>query len=559
MLKSKLVWLISGGAVAVATVVTAVVLLSGNNKYLSAIPEDALAVVRIDPVSFFKAAETTPNDIMERLDITPEELKEKMDMEDVDIELENVGIDWSEPAYMFVTKDKLTAMTFAVSDKDNLTETFKKLEDENSALEVTEQKEYMLVSEHDNPLIAYNDDALVFLTLMPGRYDASDNKRFLRKCLDRVNDGEDYSPIVKNMEDEEAILAAYVDFGVALDEMSDSEKEKMEKALRESPMKGIKVEKLGFYSSIVAEDNKLVWSAKLETTDENTREKLDKLYEKAPTISGELNKSIPTSALLWGMANADMKEFVKGFEKAGLEMDDFQRHFGVDLRSIEGEVAFAGGYKKGEKLPWAVLFGKTKGTFFTDADKFAQNFGSHYGAIEDGSNQYQLGKRPYSSYDNYDYYGYGYGYDDYDYGYADSVAYSSPADPELEVSNEGAFGTKKGVSYFSFPNYNKDIFSSNSNKLVQTAGDDLKNYIAYFSFDVKKACDLLVEELKDKGSRSEREEIVPAVKFFGESISAANAYVAKDGRIVLEVVSATSDSPLKVLVDKFIEEYKDKI
>ena len=142
----KKIFIFSLPVVAVAALVAYLVFGRSSATYLSALPKDARALVRVDLPACFEEAQLT----------SAEQLQFVQHFMPVD-GLEHVGLDWHQPLFAFISQQGNIGFLAAVSEPDDLSRLCVQLYEQGRAGEPTLQRGLTWVVVEQQWLLAFDD------------------------------------------------------------------------------------------------------------------------------------------------------------------------------------------------------------------------------------------------------------------------------------------------------------------------------------------------------------------------------------------------------------------
>lgn len=152
MTKKNIIIASVGGIITIAVIVLCLVCCGGKkNSYCSVIPQDAISLVKVDGASFLHKHD---------IDLTP--LISFFGGEDAAKQLQNCGIDYVKPVYLFYTDKSMAGAALAVNDQEALIST---LNNYASLLggKVTKKQNYNWMELNDI-IIVFDDTKLLALS-----------------------------------------------------------------------------------------------------------------------------------------------------------------------------------------------------------------------------------------------------------------------------------------------------------------------------------------------------------------------------------------------------------
>ena len=291
--KKKLILLTSGAIIItlVAIAITFFALRKSNKAYLNALPQDALALARLDVKTLLDEAKLTKEETAEIL--------QRYSLPEGNAT--DIGLDLARPVYGFAAKDGNFGLLAAVADADDFTAWCEGMAAKGRASAVTRQRGYSWVVVEEKWLMAFDDDKAVAMGPAVGA--AQDQLRTV------------IAQLMQQGNDESAL-------GTELYKLLDTKDEPLVAAVKPELLPkdvlgamrsiNLKSSAQGLYRlTIEPDDNELEVDVDIVSDDEEVKTELKKLNALMRPIDGRLTDNVHANNALWLAFNTKGEELLK--------------------------------------------------------------------------------------------------------------------------------------------------------------------------------------------------------------------------------------------------------
>ncbi len=279
--------------VAIVIIVVAVALRANHKSYVNVIPASAVAVAYVD----------LP-EIVEESGVEPAVLDTIFGEE---FRLQDVGLDFTEKAYIFVSKEGIPGLLFSVDDAGKLHAFLNRMQEVGRCSLPESYRGYEWANLSDSYLVGYNSEACLIMgpslaaaqselrQLMLSYFDQPKVERAVNDPMfKRLKEQEGLVALIGKMELVPSFYSLFHAAGLSFDAATDD---------------------FLLTATLNTDENKLRFHAEVESADKKFEKQLKQMLSMFGHIDGDLLTVIPEDVYAWCGIHADGDELIKELRK----------------------------------------------------------------------------------------------------------------------------------------------------------------------------------------------------------------------------------------------------
>lgn len=353
-----------------------VYVFTGVPTYLRVLPADSKALAYLDVKQLLHSGHANTEDLVK---LIPS-----------DMNIEKTGLDLSERAYAFVSKNESMGLIACVEDADELKKLFTALKEKEICGEIEEFQGYNWVVIDHNIQAAFNDEVL--LVMGPATMDAQGELR--REMLGYLKQSESESAIEGQLFKKLQGQKAAISFACMMDVIPQNQREQSAAMMPQN----INMEEIGVMISLKADKKKIALRSEIFSENENFEKYIQEWTKAYKPIEGNLLNMIPSRMLMWMGANVNGEQLILQMRKnptlrtylAGLNL-------GIDadmvIKSMDGDISLAvPGLTNSFEMPLLLTAEIKNSDFIKDVDYWKESIEkNHYLSLDNyGKDQYRF-------------------------------------------------------------------------------------------------------------------------------------------------------------------------